>query len=66
MTVNKLKVTGMHCKSCETILSEDLGQIKGVSNVTANHKTGTVTFEGPVGLVEDAKAVIRADGYSVD
>lgn len=65
MAMHKLMVTGMHCTSCETILKEDLGQIKGLSKISVDHKTGVVSFDGPAGLVSEAKAAIEADGYSV-
>ncbi|MDP2718164.1 MAG: heavy metal-associated domain-containing protein [Candidatus Micrarchaeota archaeon] len=64
--MNVLNVKGMHCKSCELLLSEDLSAISGVSNVSANHQTGKVAFDGPVSSIEPAKAAIRTLGYQVD
>jgi len=33
-------VSGMHCESCETIIKDELSELKGVSNITIDHKTG--------------------------
>ncbi|PIU81136.1 hypothetical protein COS70_05640, partial [Candidatus Micrarchaeota archaeon CG06_land_8_20_14_3_00_50_6] len=41
----KLKVKGMHCKSCEQILKEDLAEIAGISNVFADSGIGLVSFK---------------------
>jgi len=62
----KLKVSGMHCSSCEMILKEDVGAVSGVSNVTADYKKGVVSFEGPQSALPQVKAAIEKDGYSVE
>ena len=33
-------VLGMHCTSCETIITEELKELAGVSEITIDHKTG--------------------------
>ncbi len=60
-----LKVSGMHCTSCETILKEDVGAVAGVTNVKADHKKGVVSFDGPQAAIAQVKAAIEKDGYSV-
>lgn len=37
-----LKIEGMKCDSCENRIVYALQQIKGISNITANHQKGTV------------------------
>ncbi|MCX6716833.1 MAG: sulfite exporter TauE/SafE family protein [Candidatus Taylorbacteria bacterium] len=66
-----LDVKGMHCRSCEMILEKNIGEIKGVNNVKANSKRGTVEIEtekkleiAGVDFVKIEKAVISA-GYSL-
>ena len=42
----KLNITGMHCTSCEKILTEELGDLKGVekAEVSYENKNATVVF----------------------
>lgn len=40
-----IKVEGMHCHSCEKLVSTALAD-RGAKNVSANHKTGVVEYEG--------------------
>ncbi len=66
MRIN-LKVKGMHCKACETLIIEELSSIKGISNVHADSKTGNVIFDADENkCVEKAKQTISILGYSVD
>ena len=37
----QLKITGMHCESCEKIIGGELAEIAGVENIKINSKTGT-------------------------
>ena len=61
----KLKVSGMHCSSCETILKEDVGAVAGVSKVGADFKKGEVWFEGGDGVLPAVRKAIEANGYKV-
>ena len=61
----KVKVKGMHCSSCETILKEDVGVVKGVSSVGADFKNGVVWFEGSERVLPEVKKAIEANGYGV-
>ena len=40
-----LNVSGMHCEGCEKRIKGALKEIKGVKEVTADHKEGTVTIK---------------------
>lgn len=57
-----MKVKGMHCKSCEMLIADALEEA-GATNISADHKTGTVTFKG----ITDTKAknIIKKEGYEV-
>ncbi|MFH1520322.1 MAG: heavy metal-associated domain-containing protein [Candidatus Micrarchaeota archaeon] len=61
-----LKVNGMHCKSCELLLTDVLSEINGVTNVEISQAKGTVKFdyenEHVVKLVKDE---IKKNGYLV-
>jgi len=61
-----IKVEGMHCKSCEMLLTDVLCEIKGVQRVSADFKKGTVTvLATDMGAVEEAKKLIAKEGYKV-
>lgn len=42
MTQQTIKVSGMHCRSCELLLEEDLSKVSGVTAVAANFQKGEV------------------------
>ncbi len=62
----KIKVSGMHCKSCEMLIADALSEIKGVSNARADSKKGEVTLDvnNPAALDLAVKA-IKKEGYTV-
>lgn len=61
-----IKVTGMHCKSCEILLADSISEIVGVEKVDADSKKGTVivvyTNEN---LLNTIKETIEKEGYKV-
>ncbi|MFH0885378.1 MAG: heavy metal-associated domain-containing protein [Candidatus Micrarchaeota archaeon] len=61
-----IKVEGMHCKSCEMLLTDVLSEIKGVQKISADFKKGTVTVSATDnGALEEAKKAIAKEGYKV-
>ena len=42
---HSINVGGMHCPSCEKLVSTAL-EDRGAKNVSANHETGVVEYEG--------------------
>ncbi|MBO7612644.1 MAG: heavy-metal-associated domain-containing protein [Treponema sp.] len=60
------KVEGMMCHHCEAHVKEALEALKGVSEASANHKTGeaVVKFASPVSDAEIVGAIEKA-GYKV-
>jgi copper chaperone CopZ len=57
-----LKIKGMHCNSCEILITEALIE-NGAKDAKADWKKGTVTFNG----VDEkkAKAIIQKEGYLI-
>lgn len=58
-------VTGMTCGHCEMSVQEEVGEIPGVTNVTADHTTGIVTVEGEDFKDDQVAAAIAEAGYTV-
>jgi copper chaperone CopZ len=54
---NTIKVAGMHCNACEKLVSTAL-EDRGAKNVTTDHETGVVEYEGELesSLVSEAIA----------
>ncbi|MFH1403957.1 MAG: heavy-metal-associated domain-containing protein [Candidatus Altiarchaeota archaeon] len=66
MDETKIRVNGMHCKSCEMLVKEDLKEIHGIIEATASHSDGTVRIRhnGPLDLGK-VKSAITELGYKV-
>ena len=61
-----LKVTGMHCKSCEMLLMDSISEIKGVEKVNADSKKGTINVSySDEPILESVKKTIEKEGYVV-
>lgn len=61
-----IKVSGMHCKSCEMLLTDSISEIKGVAGVTADFKKNTVTVSlENESLLAAVKKAIEKEGYKV-
>jgi len=60
-----LKVTGMHCPSCEIISREELFDLPGVSDVVASFKTGTIALvlDDSQNSLADVIAAVKTAGY---
>ncbi len=65
MKTYKLRITGMHCGSCEKIITMELRNVPGVKEISVSAKTGaaTVKAEGSVSASAITAAVEKA-GYS--
>ncbi len=63
---NTIKVGGMHCRSCELLIEDSVGDIQGIGAVKADHEKGTVQVEiEREGLLERVKKAIEKEGYRV-
>jgi copper chaperone CopZ len=63
----KLNVEGMHCSSCEILISDELKELNGVKDVVVNHKSGSVNvkFDQSKTNKHDIIEVIKKEGYKV-
>ena len=66
MSSQSVDVVGMTCSHCEASVREEISEIAGVSDVSADHTTGrvVVTSTEPLDPAAVAAAVEEA-GYSV-
>ena len=64
-TIN-LKIQGMHCKSCEVLITDALSDI-GVTTNSIDSKSGNATLEFDERTITLAKikAIIAKEGYHV-
>jgi copper chaperone CopZ len=58
------KVKGMHCSSCEKLLTMEIGNLPGIKNVKANALKGIVEVEGNFDE-NKVKEIIVKCGYKV-
>lgn len=63
MVTKNYTVTGMTCGHCEMSVKEEVGEIAGVTAVTADHATGAVTVSGEGFTDEQVAAAIAEAGY---
>lgn len=61
-----LHVTGMHCQSCEVLLTDEISELPGVTSVNVSQKKGTVdvSFDEKKVTLEKIKAIISNEGYT--
>lgn len=63
---HKLKVTGMHCNSCEKVIGMAIEDVKGAKLISVNSKTGDLKVDTKDASTLDAvKAAIVKEGYKV-
>ena len=62
----KMKIKGMHCKSCEIIIKESLEEI-GAEKVESSYKTGDITLDYDESKLDlqKIKQTIEKEGYKV-
>jgi copper chaperone len=61
-----IKVSGMHCRSCEMLLDDSISEVKGVKKVSADSRNGTVSVSvDDEGVLAAVKKVIADEGYKV-
>ncbi|MGV0421614.1 heavy-metal-associated domain-containing protein [Corynebacterium simulans] len=65
MSVKNYTVEGMTCGHCEMSVREEVGEIAGVSSVSADHTTGAVAVEGEGFTDEQVVAAVAEAGYKV-
>lgn len=62
-----IQVKGMHCKSCETLLTDVLEEIPGTKVLSADYQKGILVAQFQSDPpVEKIKQVIKNEGYDVE
>lgn len=56
---------GMTCHHCEMSIQEEVSEIAGVTDVTADHTTGAVTVTGEGFTDEQVAAAVQEAGYTL-
>ncbi len=61
----QLTVEGMHCSSCETLITEELKELSGVENIQVSASNGTVacTITNPMTQNDQVIQAVRQAGY---
>ncbi|MFO7190913.1 MULTISPECIES: heavy metal-associated domain-containing protein [Thermocrispum] len=66
MTETTYTVTGMTCGHCASSVSEEIGAIAGVRDVSVDLETGKVTVVSDAELnVADVRAAVEEAGYAL-
>lgn len=67
MNTKTVSIKGMHCRSCEILIEDELKSIKGVSAVDISHRTGSATihFEGKHLNHGDVVHAVKQAGYEL-
>ncbi len=61
-----IKVAGMHCLSCEVLISDVLLDIGGVQVVSADFKKGEIRVRAEQSKLAQINAAIEKEGYKVN
>jgi sulfite exporter TauE/SafE/copper chaperone CopZ len=63
----KVPIKGMHCRSCEILIEENLKEIDQVKSVDINYKTGEaiVHYSGDKAPTDQIHKIITDTGYSI-
>ena len=67
-TTKRFATTGMHCPSCSMLIQIDVGDLPGVSAVSADHRTGLteVTYDDETLDADAIVAAIVKAGYGAE
>jgi sulfite exporter TauE/SafE/copper chaperone CopZ len=62
-----LQIKGMHCRSCEIILDQSIGEVHGIKKVATHYKKGTTEIEyfGDEPHMRDIEKAINNAGYTL-
>ncbi len=66
MKTKQIQIKGMHCRSCEILVEDELMKIKGVRRALVNHKTGVAHLECDCEVGRDeVDYAVQSAGYSL-
>lgn len=62
-----MPIRGMHCKSCEILIEENLKNVQGIKSVDVSYKDGKakVSFDGPTPSKQAMRSAVLSAGYEV-
>jgi len=62
-----IKIKGMHCKSCETLIKDSLEELEDVKVLDISGKKGLATIEYNESLtsLSKIKDIIKQEGYKI-
>jgi len=62
-----LNVEGMHCKSCEMLIKDELNELEGIKAVNISAEKGIATVEYDENKVDKLKIIeiIKEEGFKV-
>ena len=61
-----IKVSGMHCRSCEVLLEDSISEIKGAKVLSADHKKGEIKISlEDESLMSQIRKIVEKEGYKV-
>ena len=62
-----IKINGMHCNSCEVLLTDVLGDIPGVTNATVIRETEIAIVDHDASVNEATlRKAIESEGYTTE
>lgn len=66
-TTTVLEVTGMHCPACSMLVTMELQDLPGVTEVGCSHHTGdtSVTYDSAAVTIDQITETVRRAGYGV-
>ena len=62
---SRLEISGMHCKSCETLITEAFMEIPGMVSVKVDNKKGTAEIEHNGASIDEIKKSLKEMGYKL-
>lgn len=62
-----INIRGMHCKSCEIMIEENVLKVKNVAGANANHKKGIleVTYKDQKPNIREIREAVAKAGYAI-
>jgi copper chaperone len=61
----KLKINGMHCKSCEMLIADALEDNNVKSNINSETGIAEITFDESKINLEKIKKIIEKEGFTI-
>lgn len=65
MAVRTFSVKGMTCAHCEAAVREEVMELEGVTDATADHATGALEVTGEGFTAEEVSRAVHEAGYEL-